>query len=90
MVECLLRRLLSDFDVEILERTPVEYRCDCSREKLEGVLVSLGPDELRDIIEEDGQAEIVCRFCNTKYQFGKDVLTELLHAAEIGGSIIEK
>ncbi|MGN0785986.1 MAG: Hsp33 family molecular chaperone HslO [Christensenellales bacterium] len=89
-LETALNALFDGFDFEITERLNPEYRCDCSREKLEGVLVSLGPDELRDIIEEDGQAEIVCRFCNTKYQFGKDVLTELLHAAEIGGSSIDK
>lgn len=84
-LEAALNALFEGFDFEITERLDAEYRCDCSREKLEGVLVSLGSEELREIIEEDGCAEIVCRFCNTKYRFGRDELLELLHAAENGG-----
>ncbi|NLL82376.1 MAG: Hsp33 family molecular chaperone HslO, partial [Tissierellia bacterium] len=50
----------------------------CSREKIEKVIISLGKKEIQDIIDEDGQAELVCHFCNTKYQFNKEDLIRLL------------
>ena len=76
--EAMLRRLLSDFDVEILERTPVEYRCDCSRERMERALISLGPQELRSLIDEQGEAELSCRFCDQKQYFSREQLEKLL------------
>ena len=57
------------------------YSCDCSRERMERALISLGRQELQSIIEEDGKAELVCHFCNKKYAFDKEVLTELLKEA---------
>ena len=76
--EAMLRRLLADFDVEILERTPVEYRCDCSRERMERALISLGPQELRSLIDEQGEAELCCRFCDQKQYFSREQLEEML------------
>ena len=76
--EAMLRRLLADFDVEILERTPVEYRCDCSRERMERALISLGPQELRSLIDEQGEAELSCRFCDQKQYFSREQLEKLL------------
>ncbi|WFA09891.1 Hsp33 family molecular chaperone HslO [Tissierella sp. Yu-01] len=76
--EEIVEKLLGSFEMEILDRLDLEYHCDCSREKIEKVIISLGKKEIQDIIEEDGQAEVVCHFCNTKYQFNKDELTKLL------------
>lgn len=81
-LEDALSDLFNGFDFRITERLSPMFRCDCSRERLSGVLVSLGRDELRSIIEEDGQAEIVCRFCNTKYMFEREELETLLSYAE--------
>ena len=81
-LEDALSALFDGFDFEITETMEPAFRCDCSSDRLKAVLVSLGSSELRSIIEEDGQAEIVCRFCNTKYKFGKDTLKELLEYAE--------
>ncbi len=81
-IEYALNALFEGFDYKVTETILPEFRCDCSRERLEGVLVSLGRDELRAIIEEDGQAEIVCRFCDTKYLFERDALNALLAFAE--------
>ena len=74
----LLRRVLSDFELDILEETPIEYRCDCSRARMERALISLGPDELRDMIEEQGQAELTCRFCDNVQRFSREQLEALL------------
>ena len=76
--EAMLRTILSDFEVEILEKTPIEYRCDCSRERMERALISLGPDELESLIEEQGDAELSCRFCDQKQYFTKEQLLALL------------
>ena len=76
--EAMLRRLLADFDVEILERTPVEYRCDCSRERMERALISMGPQELRSLIDEQGEAELCCRFCDQKQYFSREQLEKML------------
>jgi len=76
--EDIMEELLGDFDMEVLEKIDIEYKCDCSRDKIEKVIISLGRKEIEDIIEEDGQAEVVCHFCNEKYQFNKEDLTQLL------------
>ena len=74
----MLRQVLSDFELEILERSPVEYRCDCSRDRMERALISLGPEELRGIIDEQGGAELTCRFCDNVQNFTKEELEALL------------
>ncbi len=61
-----------------LEVRDLNWQCDCSRERLEQALVSIGPRELSSIIEEDGRAELVCRFCGKKYDFDRADLTALL------------
>ncbi len=76
--ESVIKELLPDFELEITERIPVQYKCDCSIERMEQVLISLGDEELEKIIREDEQAEIVCHFCNKHYTFGKDELKNFL------------
>jgi molecular chaperone Hsp33 len=73
----LLRRVMPDFELEILETTPIEYRCDCSRERMERALISLGPEELRSLIDEQGQAELTCRFCDNVQTFTREQLEGL-------------
>ena len=77
--EEIMEELFGEFEMEVLEKSYIEYRCDCERDKIEEVLVSLGEGEIRDIIEEDGQAEVVCHFCNTKYKFSKEDLLKLIN-----------
>lgn len=59
-----------------------EYKCNCSKERMEKALISIGKKELEDIIEEQGEAELTCRFCDNKYTFNKQELTELLKKAK--------
>lgn len=61
--------------------TPL-YKCKCSRERMERALISIGKDELTSIIEEQGEAEICCQFCNGKYTFNKAQLEALLEMAK--------
>ena len=76
--ESLLRRVMPDFELEILEKSPIEYRCYCSRERMEKALISLGPEEMRSLIEEQGSAEMTCRFCDSVQKFTREDLERLL------------
>ncbi|MGN7360975.1 Hsp33 family molecular chaperone HslO [Paenibacillus sp. SAF-054] len=78
-LEEMLRWLLPD--VEILDEMDISFKCQCSRDRVEQTLVSIGKDELEQMIEEDGQAEVVCHFCNEKYAFNKDDLQQILDQA---------
>ena len=76
--EALLRAALPGLELEILEKRPVEYRCDCSRERMERALISLGREELRAMIDEQGSAELTCRFCDNVQRFSREELEALL------------
>ena len=76
--ESLLRRVMSDFELEVLEKSPIEYRCYCSRDRMERALISLGPDELQRILDEQGSAELACQFCDNVQTFTRTDLEGLL------------
>ena len=76
--EHLLRTVMSDFDLHILETTPVEYRCYCSRERVERALISLGVDELEAILREQGGCQMTCQFCDAVYEFSGEELEKLI------------
>lgn len=78
----LLRRVMPDFDLEILEESPIEYRCYCSRERMERALISLGRAELRSLIDEQGSAELCCQFCDNVQLFTREELEVLLAGME--------
>jgi len=77
----LLRAVLSSFETEVLEVSPVEYRCTCNRERIERMLLSLGREELTGMIEEQGGAEVACHFCGEKHVFSRQDLEQLLAQA---------
>ena len=77
----LLRTVLSDFEVRILEEQPIEYRCYCSRERVTGALLSLGAQELQSILDEQGQADITCQFCDRVHHFTASDLRGLVAKA---------
>lgn len=64
----------------ITERKTPAFRCDCSRERLERALLSVGKDELEDMLRTDGSAELVCQFCEKTYHFSGDDLRAMLEA----------
>lgn len=76
--EHMLRQVMSDFDLKILETCPVEYRCYCSRQRVERALISLGKDELQQILEEQGHCSMTCQFCDAVYDFSGDELKSLI------------
>ena len=76
--EDILEIVLKGLNPQILDKCEVGFECECSKERVEGVLISIGKEQLSEIIEEDKQAEIGCQFCNTKYLFNEDELKAIL------------
>ncbi len=68
-VEELLHRLFHENDVRLFEAHPMCFRCSCSKERISSVLLSLGSDEVHDILQEQGSIEVDCEFCNAHYEF---------------------
>ncbi len=79
--EEILNILLGEYELKVWDQIPLHFRCDCNRERLERVILSLGREELTDIIKTDGKAELTCHYCNTPYHFNKEELTKLLEQA---------
>lgn len=79
--ETILDAVLGDMDLEIIDKMPTEFYCDCSRERVEKALISIGEKDLRTILEEDKKAEISCHFCNKVYNFDEADLKKLLDEA---------
>ncbi len=77
----LLREVLGEFELDVLETSPVEYRCYCSAERVSRALISMGEEELTNLIEEQGGAELTCQFCDKVYHFSKEELESLLKEA---------
>ena len=77
------QKITGDKDVQVLDASiEPKYECGCSKEKFADSLVTLGKQELKELIEEDGKAEIQCQFCNQKYKFNKEELEEILKNAQ--------
>ena len=79
--EQLIEDWFRGLEPELLERTPLSYRCGCSRERMEKALISLGRKELQTLIDEDKGAELGCQFCHRRYAFSTDELKDLLQRA---------
>ncbi|MCD8127022.1 MAG: Hsp33 family molecular chaperone HslO [Clostridiales bacterium] len=73
----LVQEVLSEFEVEVLETVPVAYRCDCSRERVSHALISLGKQELEDIVREQDGCTLSCQFCGKEYAFSGEELRQL-------------
>lgn len=79
--EQLLEILLGDLNLEILDRIPAEFSCNCSKERVAKAVISIGKKEIAEMIAEDKPIEVNCHFCNSHYHFGVNELKEFLAAA---------
>lgn len=73
--------VLPEFNMELLDRANVEYKCDCSEERVTGALIATGKDGLSEMAEDE-QTEVVCHFCNKKYVFPRESILNLLEESE--------
>ena len=74
----LIRDVLEEFELEVLETTSVEYRCYCSRDRVTRALISMGREEMKSLIEEQGCADLTCQFCDRIYHYDRAELEEIL------------
>lgn len=78
-LEEIVKKVTGDENIKVIDKNiSPEYKCDCSREKIERGLIAIGKEELEDIINTDGKADTVCHFCNKEYHFSKEDLEELI------------
>lgn len=76
--EDILNIVLDGLNPQILDKCDIGFECECSKERVEGVLISIGQHQLAEIIEEDKKAEIGCQFCNSKYVFDENELKAII------------
>ncbi len=76
--EEIMEELLPGFEMRVLARENLEFKCDCSREKVEKAIRSLDVAEIKNMIDEDQGAELVCHFCNEKYSLSKEELEKIV------------
>ena len=79
--EEILTQVLGTENVKMLEKMPVQFLCTCSKERFANAIISLGEKEIQDMIEEDGEANAQCHFCNSTYHYSKEELEELKEAS---------
>ena len=80
-LEDMVRRVLDGFEIEFLQDTLVSYRCNCSKERVERALISMGRVELESLAEKDEDTEITCQFCDRVYRFTPESLKNLVDQA---------
>jgi Disulfide bond chaperones of the HSP33 family len=73
-----LDKIMNGIEMKVLEEMPVQFQCDCSKERFSKSLATLSTDNLQAMIDEDHGAEAVCKFCGNKYQFSEDELKEII------------
>ncbi len=78
MPEEILGLVMKELEYEILDKYEVDFECDCSKERLERALISIGKKDIEEILEKDKKAELVCHFCNKAYAFSAEDLNKII------------
>ena len=80
LLEEIFRQVPQEYTPEILEERKIDWSCGCSHERLRQVLMTIGREDMEEIIREDGQAELQCQFCRNRYRFDKRELEKILES----------
>lgn len=75
--ETMLEYILEGFDMEVMDKIPVQFHCNCSRERVKKALAAIGRKELESLIDENKPVEMNCHFCNTDYSFDVEELRDI-------------
>lgn len=76
--EEILELLLEGLDMQITDKVPTQYHCNCDKKRVEKALISIGKKELQEMIDDGKEIEVNCHFCNTNYTFSVDELKDML------------
>ena len=76
--EDLLQTIFDDVPYHIIEKRDLTFMCSCSRERIEQAIITLGSDEIRNIIADQGAVDVTCQFCSKNYIFSKEELEQML------------
>lgn len=77
-LEMILEQLLGEFDLEILDKSPTAFECNCSKERVEKAVISIGRKDIQEMINDNEPVEVNCHFCNNNYIFSIKELEGLL------------
>jgi molecular chaperone Hsp33 len=77
--EMILEDILGEFKLEILDKMPVSFECNCSKQRVEKAIISIGQKDINEMIEDNEPIEVNCHFCNKHYMFSVDELKEMLN-----------
>ena len=78
----MIRMVMDGYETEIYERLPADFVCDCSRERVERSIISIGRKDLQEIIDDGEDIEVNCQFCGKHYRMTTEELKELLRKME--------
>ncbi|MBQ1208603.1 MAG: Hsp33 family molecular chaperone HslO [Lachnospiraceae bacterium] len=76
--EDILERLLGDMDLEIMEKVPTQFYCNCTKHRVERAIVAIGHKDLQEMIDDNAPIDVCCDFCNTHYEFSVDDLKDII------------
>jgi molecular chaperone Hsp33 len=76
--EMILEHILGEFEVQIFEKVPTKFYCNCNKERVEKAIISIGRDDLQEMVDDDEPIEVNCHFCNTHYNFSVDELKDII------------
>lgn len=76
--EMILEHILGEFELQILDRTPTKFYCNCTKERVEKAIISIGRDDLQEMVNDNEPIEVNCHFCNTHYNFTVEELNEII------------
>lgn len=79
--EDMLKLVLKDMDIEFTDTLPVQFYCNCSKERVEKAVISIGKKDIQSMIEDNEPIEVNCHFCNKNYTFSVDELRAMLKKA---------
>ena len=79
--ENILEHIVGDMDLEVLETIPTEFYCNCSKDRVEKAIISIGKKDIQEMIDDGKEIEVNCHFCNTKYTFSVEELKDILEKA---------
>lgn len=80
--EQMLEKILEGLDLEITDTIPAQFECNCSHERIEKAIISIGKKDIQEMIDEGKEVEVKCHFCNTAYKFSVEELRDILKRAK--------